>query len=550
MLRKDGTVWLNLGDSMATGVGANINNLLATRIKEGIILNGARCTLTITTKSDRILKNDKLSPDHILTRFLGIKRILIKQGNNHLCQILDGFTPIADCWISSGIIASRDEANAEIILDSGNDIRIVVSEYNLDTNSPLKVSIPTGTTENCQASLAIKEPCEPMPKSVRDIQTAGNTISIDASSKSITQVDLVDQPITLTDTLVPRSKRLGNLRITKASLEHLAFTLMDGLVEVAFRSVAHLFISNSYGSLIRYGEVYHQTKQLANERKAKQELGIPDMIKRALMRDGWICRSTIIWHKTNPMPESVTDRPTKAHEYVFLLTKNKTYFYDADAIREASQAIPKNDGRVIEYSGGARSGFNQVKPDDTTGFTKRWDKRYVNPAGRNRRTVWAVATHPYNGAHFATFPPKLIEPMILAGTSAKGACPKCGAAWRRVVEKLMEIERKDTYDGKQAGQDDQFSHKRLQMLVKAGREAGLPHDNTVVPRQTTGWQPTCTCDAGDPIPCLVLDPFAGTSTVGQVCIQHRRSFVGLELNRAYIALAQERTNGVQVRMEL
>jgi len=109
--------------------------------------------------------------------------------------------------------------------------------------------------------------------------------------------------------------------------------------------------------------------------KPKDLVGIPWRVAFALQADGWYLRSDIIWHKPNPMPESVRDRPTKAHEYLFLLTKSKRYYYDADAI---------------------------------------------NPAGRNKRSVWTVATAPYAGAHFAVFPPKLIEPCILAG------CPEGG----------------------------------------------------------------------------------------------------------------------------
>jgi DNA modification methylase len=124
----------------------------------------------------------------------------------------------------------------------------------------------------------------------------------------------------------------------------------------------------------------------------------------ALRADGWYLRSDIIWHKPNPMPESVTDRPTKAHEYLFLLSKSERYYYDADAIAEDAAAEPKICGPKNDAS---RNDGNRVGIVRGNGIT------------RNRRTVWTVATQPFGGAHFATFPPALIEPCILAG-SRKG----------------------------------------------------------------------------------------------------------------------------------
>jgi DNA modification methylase len=147
--------------------------------------------------------------------------------------------------------------------------------------------------------------------------------------------------------------------------------------------------------------------------KPKDLIGIPWMVAFALRNDGWYLRSDIIWHKPNPMPESVTDRPTKAHEYIFLLSKSASYYYDAEAIREPLSP-------TASYGGTYRT---VTKMDDS-----RNDKGTFNaigktilpdPNGRNRRSVWTVTTKPYSGAHFATFPPDLIEPCILAG-SRKG----------------------------------------------------------------------------------------------------------------------------------
>lgn len=145
-------------------------------------------------------------------------------------------------------------------------------------------------------------------------------------------------------------------------------------------------------------------------------------------KGGWWLRSDIIWAKPNPMPESVTDRPTKSHEYIFLLAKSQHYFYDADAIREpyAESSFPRALRGVSEnnkWTGGAPGStahsISQARPNERKKFENGQaggGSSFVNPAGRNKRDVWTVTTKPYKGAHFATFPPDLIEPCILAGS--------------------------------------------------------------------------------------------------------------------------------------
>ena len=145
--------------------------------------------------------------------------------------------------------------------------------------------------------------------------------------------------------------------------------------------------------------------------KDKDLIGIPWRVAFALQADGWYLRQDIIWHKPNPMPESVRDRCTKAHEYIFLLSKSDRYFYDADAIKEPShsevQSRHRANGIGVEEQG-KRTGAGNITAN--CGVREK----------RNRRSVWTVATKPYKGAHFATFPPDLIRPCILAG------CPKDG----------------------------------------------------------------------------------------------------------------------------
>lgn len=146
--------------------------------------------------------------------------------------------------------------------------------------------------------------------------------------------------------------------------------------------------------------------------KPKDMLGIPWMLAFALRADGWYLRQDIIWHKPNPMPESVTDRCVKSHEYLFLLSKSQRYFFDHEAIKEPAKRageIPGGTGRHIWHGAGGhnKDGLNSNAAQPVKDM-------------RNRRSVWTVATRPYKGAHFATFPPDLIEPCILAGAPPGG----------------------------------------------------------------------------------------------------------------------------------
>ena len=139
--------------------------------------------------------------------------------------------------------------------------------------------------------------------------------------------------------------------------------------------------------------------------KPKDLIGIPWMLAFALRSDGWYLRQDIIWHKPNPMPESVRDRCTKAHEYLFLLSKSERYFYDAEAILEDAKWERWGDQTVIKEQQGTAKWIGNKSKAELQAIGKK-----------NRRSVWTVATQPYDGAHFATYPPALIEPCILAGS--------------------------------------------------------------------------------------------------------------------------------------
>jgi DNA modification methylase len=154
--------------------------------------------------------------------------------------------------------------------------------------------------------------------------------------------------------------------------------------------------------------MFTYTRKAPKNLKPKDLVGIPWRVAFALQADGWYLRQDIIWHKPNPMPESVTDRCTKSHEYIFLLTKSAKYFYDADAIREnkGTFSTRKASPLAIVDSGVLKS------PGIHGGFDKD-----ITVEGRNKRTVWTIPTAPYKEAHFAVFPPKLPELCIKAGSS-------------------------------------------------------------------------------------------------------------------------------------
>ena len=192
--------------------------------------------------------------------------------------------------------------------------------------------------------------------------------------------------------------------------------------------------------------------------KPKDLVGIPWRVAFALQSDGWWLRSDIIWSKPNPMPESVTDRPTKAHEYIFLLTKSERYFFDQDAVREPYQpaSVERSKYALQDIRTGVVGTRWEMGPRDVP--TREYPE--MNQNGRNIRTVWEIATQPYPDAHFATFPEEIAKRCIMAGTSERG---------------------------------------------------------------------------------LVLDPFAGSGTVGAVALELGRRAILIELNPKYCELIERRT---------
>ena len=278
-------------------------------------------------------------------------------------------------------------------------------------------------------------------------------------------------------------------------------------------------------------------------RKPKDVVGQPWMLAFALRADGWYLRSPIIWHKPNCMPESATDRPTVAHSYVFLLSKQPQYFYDQDAVREpydSTAVAPAFRRDSAHYLNNAHHPGSASDPDGRSATAKETHashERSPNPDGRNSRSVWTIPTEKYSGDHYATWPQALVERMILAGTSEHGVCPECGSPWERVTEGGI-------VSGSMSGQSvrDPLGRGHSGHRTEEGKPQGTMSREgwqARTAKTTTGWAPGCDHDH-DPVPAVILDPFMGAGTTALVARRLGRHSVGIELSEPYCAQAATR----------
>jgi hypothetical protein len=231
------------------------------------------------------------------------------------------------------------------------------------------------------------------------------------------------------------------------------------------------------------------------------------------------------------MPESVRDRCCKAHEYLFLLAKSEHYFFDAEAVKEPVSGTARGRGDGVN-SKARPAGAWDMGPGDH----RQKKGRYPSPRPKQNasfsaavsglvdyrmpRSVWTIQSQPRPEAHFATFPDALVEPCIKAGTSAAGMCAGCHRPLRRQVERTPMVLERSNHQERRG---------------EKGRTSAAGHMVSPPSSRTTGWELACECVAGNPIPCVVLDPYAGSGTTGVVAIRLGRRFIGFELNPQYVA---------------
>lgn len=267
--------------------------------------------------------------------------------------------------------------------------------------------------------------------------------------------------------------------------------------------------------------------------KTKDLMMVPHRVAIALQEDGWWVRADIVWNKTSCMPESILDRPTRSHEYLFLLAKSERYYYDAAAIAE--DAI--HTGRVVKATDPNTAKNAQTGNLTALGFTTHDS---LVGSTRNKRDVWTLGPEPWNGDsvgmgdsdHFAVMPTALVEPCVLASTSPK-VCEYCGTSWKRVLGRekhpSRDMEAQRARDAERTGRTDGHVSGPSGMM-----------DATF----TVGWEPLCHCAGNTGTgQAKVLDPFTGSGTVGVVSIRHGRYFVGVDLHEDYARMAARRIDG-------
>lgn len=262
------------------------------------------------------------------------------------------------------------------------------------------------------------------------------------------------------------------------------------------------------------------------EFKDKTKLLIPHRVAISLIDDGWICRNDAVWAKPNPMPESVTDRLSTTFEYFFLFSKKKQYYFDLDAIREPHKT---------DYSGYDGGNDNIEGTWSSEGIPRHRARGVgspvgVNILGKNPGDVFEVTTQPFPDAHFAVYPPELIETPIKASCPSK-VCANCQSPY----ERQTEVVKREVAGGVSRVPEDERGYADRQGKSQNDRE-GLTQST----KKTVGWEKTCDCDTEETEPGIVLDPFMGSGTTAVVAENLGRRWVGIDLNKDYVEMSEDR----------
>ena len=312
---------------------------------------------------------------------------------------------------------------------------------------------------------------------------------------------------------------------------------------------------------LNYGDAYATAG--IKDTKPKSLMMMPSKLAIAMQETGWILRSEIIWAKPNPMPESAKDRPTTAHEKIYLFTKKPRYYYDHVGVRKKAKT---NKWPGIGSQHATERDRNESQ-----------EAMQVNPTS-NLKNVWYIPTNPFKGAHFATFPVAVVEPCIMAGTSEHGVCAATGQQYERQSKKGKVTEVRENYVNHVGVHKDRndigrtmTSHEyettgwqptcgapyeriyeksggkqgAVQSISEGCGDSGMAKYIDKVGAdpnyriKTKGWQPTCECN-GEIKPAVVLDPFGGSGTVSIVAERLGRDSIICEISPEYAEIARQR----------
>ena len=264
----------------------------------------------------------------------------------------------------------------------------------------------------------------------------------------------------------------------------------------------------------------------------KNKMLVPHRVAIALQDDGWIVRNDVTWAKPNPMPQSVKDRLNDTTEQVFHLVPEPDYFYDLDAIREphTERSIERMGEGPVNADTDGRGTNDDPNPD-----------QLCDPAGKNPGDVFEVTTKPFPEAHFAVYPPELVEKPLKATCPPK-VCAACGSPYEREVERKTPTwdDVRDSRRELEFTDQDETTGMRRGSPAAQMRGPDYNEWKSNNPDEFKGWTPTCDCDTDATEARIALDPFAGAGTTCLVAKRHGRRFIGVDLNEEYVAMAQKR----------
>lgn len=580
VMRDDGIVAVNLGDTYS-GV-ANLGDSMQSLIEQNVIFLGGDTALAVAAKGEDVLFGDEFLPDEKFPHLLRVQSVLLKQRDEYLGKIIHaiGFVNVlvsGRAWAFS----RYDDANLELIVDVSDGVNIVIPKCKLNAKASFKLSPSVGaiSRKRDKTTLSVEQTAEPIAERIGNAEAGGDPVSRDTLTEGGLKIDPMNGPISLGNRFDPAADHLGDLAVTKSLQEKATFSACGGRVIVRADVVGHVgFLSD--GCLIPYPSLYG--KAIANSGR----MMIPERFAMAMKERGWMLRDVIVWAKPSPMPQSIngtrfekcrvkvgrggdtknayqasvvpeshgsdpfktvtwsdcpgcekcrdnsgyvlrrgSGRTCTAHEYIYLFTKGMNYFFDMQGILEDCEE--SSLARLAQDVEGQEGSYRV--PGKINGPMKA-----VGTAGGKRipRSVQRWSAEPLSIGHYAAYPTAMPEFFIRAGTSRKGCCPTCGAAWARVVENNPSSSR-------QSGNEWQEGRS-----IAGHHGESRPGSFVDADSRTIGYRPTCSCPDAPPVPCRVLDPFGGTGSTAIAAMRLGCECTLLELSEKYVELARERIGGV------